>query len=73
MACDIAVSRNKNLLVAVADQVPIGRSIMATQMPGPVPYLIFAVEDNLAAVTGNACVFHDLFFSLEFSSSAKVF
>jgi hypothetical protein len=44
-----------------------------TQMPGPVPYLIFAVEDNLAAVTGNACVFHDLFFSLEFSSSAKVF
>ena len=31
-------------------------------MPGPVPYLIFAVEDNLAAVTGNACVFHDLFF-----------
>jgi hypothetical protein len=33
-----------------------------TQMPGPVPYLIFAAEDNLAAVTGNACVFHDLFF-----------
>jgi hypothetical protein len=34
-----------------------------TQMPSPVPYLIFAVEDNLAAITGDACVFHDLFFS----------
>jgi hypothetical protein len=30
-------------------------------MPGPVPYLIFAVEDNLAAVARDACVFHDLF------------
>ncbi|HEV2714985.1 MAG TPA: hypothetical protein VGU64_06935, partial [Terriglobales bacterium] len=25
-----------------------------TQMPGPVPYLIFAVEDNLAAARGDA-------------------
>jgi hypothetical protein len=37
------------------------RLIIVTQMPGPVPDLIFAVEDYLAAVTGDACVFHDFF------------
>ena len=42
-----------------------------TQMPGPVPYLTFAVEDNLAAVTGDACVFHDLFFS-GFAATARM-
>jgi hypothetical protein len=34
-----------------------------TKMLGPVPELIFAIEDNLTAVTGDACVsFHDLYF-----------
>jgi hypothetical protein len=31
-------------------------------MPGPVPYQTFTVEDNLAAIAGDACVLHDLFF-----------
>jgi hypothetical protein len=30
-------------------------------MPGPVPYLIVALKDNLAAVRRDPCVFHDLF------------
>jgi hypothetical protein len=41
-------------------------------MPGPVPYLIFAVGDNFAAVTEDACVSHDLFFS-GFDATARMF
>ena len=35
-----------------------------TQMPGPVPYLIFTVQDNLAAVASDTCVFHGPSFSV---------